>query len=86
MLFNHFYVQVSYPDFDAGASGSTQPVAVRAEAEGIDDITTVQGVQVLALIQVPQHSLAILLEKKNTNLDHKYFYVKSLTIYVTPQK
>lgn len=50
----------SYPDLDAGASGSTQPVTVGAEAKGVNDITAVQGVEVFSLIQVPQHGLAIL--------------------------
>lgn len=50
----------SYPDLDAGSSGGTQPVTVGAEAEGIDGVTTVQGVEVLAFIQVPQHGLTIL--------------------------
>lgn len=49
-----------YPDLDAGPSGSTQPVTVGAEAEGINGVTAVQGVKVLALIQVPQHGLTIL--------------------------
>lgn len=52
-----------YPDLDAGTSGSTQPVTVGAEAEGINGVTTVQGVKVLALIQVPQHGLTILQRK-----------------------
>lgn len=54
-----FYL-FTYPDLDTGAGGGTQPVAVGAEAEGVDGVTTVQGVEVLALIQVPQHGLAVL--------------------------
>lgn len=54
----------SYPDLDTGASGGTQPVTVGAEAESIDGVTTVQGVKVLALIQVPQHGLPVLHEKR----------------------
>lgn len=56
--------EVFYPDLDTGASGGTQPVAVGAEAKSIDGVTTVQGVEVLALIQVPKHGLAILKERK----------------------
>lgn len=63
---NHKMLRLnSYPDLDAGASGSTEPVTVGAEAQGIDGVPTVQGVEVLALIQVPQHGLAIL-DKENT--------------------
>lgn len=50
----------TYPDLDAGASSSAEPVAVGTEAEGVDVVTAVQGVQVLAFIQVPQHRLAVL--------------------------
>lgn len=31
----------TYPDLDAGASGSAEPVAVGAEAQGIDDVPTI---------------------------------------------
>lgn len=51
---------LAYPDLDAWSSGSAQPVAVGAEAEGIDDVTPIQSVEVFAFIQVPQHGLAIL--------------------------
>lgn len=60
--------EVFYPNLDTGASGGTQPVTVGAEAESIDGVTTVQGVEVFALIQVPQHGLSILDEKKKTHL------------------
>lgn len=50
----------THPDLDARSSGGTQPVAVGAEAKGVDGVTTVQGVKVLALVQVPQHGLPIL--------------------------
>jgi len=53
------------PDFDAGAGSSAQPVAVGAEAESIDGITTtVQGVQVLAFIEVPEHGLSVLTTRR----------------------
>lgn len=53
-------VKIFYPNLDARASGSTQPIAVGAEAEGVDGVTALQGVQVFALIQIPQHGLTIL--------------------------
>jgi len=50
-----------YPDFDTRSSSSTQPVTVGAEAKGVDCITaTIKGVQVLALIEVPEHGLSVL--------------------------
>lgn len=65
VVFKHqdMIVMAAYPDLDAGASGSTQPVAVGAEAEGIDGVTAVQGVKVLAFVQVPQHGLTVLQRK-----------------------
>lgn len=48
------------PDLDGGLGGSAQPVAVGGEAQGVDDVTSVQGVQALALRQVPQHGNTIL--------------------------
>merc|ERR1712105_520816 len=38
------------PDLYGGASGGTQPVPVGAEGEGIDGISMIQGVEVLAII------------------------------------
>lgn len=54
----------AHPDLDAGPGGSAEPVAVGAEAQGVDDVTAVQRVQVLALVQVPQHGLAVLGEER----------------------
>lgn len=50
--FTHVY-SLQVPDLDAGARGSTEPVAVGAEAQGIDDIPTVKRIKVLAFIEVP---------------------------------
>lgn len=62
-----FYSRKSHPDFDARSGGSTQPVSVRAEAQGIDNATSVQGVQVLAFVKIPQHSIAILETYRTTS-------------------
>ena len=35
-------------------------IPVGAEGEGVDSISMVQGVEVLAIIEVPQHGLGIL--------------------------
>lgn len=48
------------PDLDGALSGSAQPVAVGAEEEAVDDITGLKGVEVLGLVQVPEHDSAVL--------------------------
>lgn len=48
------------PDLDGWSVGDAQPVAVWREAQGIDDVVVVQGVQVLAIIQIPQQGFAVL--------------------------
>jgi len=55
LINNRLGLQV--PDLDAGRGGSAQPVAVGREDQGVDDIVTLalQGVQVLALVEVPEH-------------------------------
>ena len=47
-------------DDDATGSGGAEPVAVGREDEGVDLITSVQGVQVLRLVQIPEHGSSIL--------------------------
>merc|ERR1719378_1157648 len=48
------------PDLNDGPGGGAQPVAVGREAQGVDDVIVVQGVQVLAIIQIPEHGLGVL--------------------------
>jgi len=48
------------PDLDLLIGGSTQPVTVGGEAEGVDDFPGVEGVEALALVQVPEHGGSIL--------------------------
>jgi len=43
------------PDLDSSGGSSAQPVAVRRKDEGIDDVASFQGVEVLVLVQVPEH-------------------------------
>lgn len=50
----------AYPDLDGWAVGDAQPITVWREAQGVDDFVVVQGVQVLAVIQVPQEGLGVL--------------------------
>ena len=47
-------------DFDAGGGGSAEPVAVGREDESVDDVTSLEGVEVLALVEVPEHGDAVL--------------------------
>ncbi len=48
------------PDLDGGAGGNAEPVLVWREAERVDDVVVVKGVQVLALGQIPEHGLKVL--------------------------
>ena len=47
-------------DLDRRGGGGAEPVAVRREDEGVDDVTGLKGVEVLALVQVPKHGDAVL--------------------------
>lgn len=47
-------------DDDAAGGGGAKPVSVGGENEGVDLITSVQGVEVLRLVQVPQHGGSVL--------------------------
>ena len=47
-------------DLDASGSGRAEPVAVRGEDEGVDNVAGLEGVQVLALVEVPEHGDAVL--------------------------
>jgi len=48
------------PDLDSIVSGSAQPVSVGAEDEGVDDVSSVEGVEVLALVEIPQAGCSVL--------------------------
>ena len=47
-------------DDDAGGGGSAQPVAVGREDKGVDLVTGGERVQVLGLVQVPEHGGTVL--------------------------
>jgi hypothetical protein len=47
-------------DLHARRRGRAEPVAVRREDEGVDDVASLERVQVLALVEVPQHRDAVL--------------------------
>lgn len=48
------------PDDDGRSSSSAEPVADRGEDEGVDDLTSLKRVEVLASIDVPEHGGTIL--------------------------
>merc|ERR1712223_402563 len=58
-LFNHV-LAFKIPDLDRWAGGGAQPVTVGREAQSVDGVGVVQGVQVFAIIEVPQHGFGIL--------------------------
>ena len=48
------------PDLDAIIGGGTQPVTVGGKDEGVDDLTGLERVETLSLVEVPQHGGAVL--------------------------
>jgi len=58
LIDNDLVLQV--PNLDRVAGGSAEPVAVWREAQRIDDVTALERVQVLVVVQVPQHGVAVL--------------------------
>jgi hypothetical protein len=48
------------PDLDLLISCCTQPVTVGREAEGVNDLTSIEGVETLSFVQVPEHGSSIL--------------------------
>lgn len=47
-------------DLDASRGGSAQPVSVGREDEGVDGVTSLEGVEVLAVRQLPEHGDTVL--------------------------
>ena len=47
-------------DLDAGCGRCAKPVAVGGEDEGVDDVAGLERVEVLALVEVPEHGDAVL--------------------------
>ena len=47
-------------DGDAGAGGSAEPVTVGGEDKGVDFVTGVEGVEVLGLVEIPEHGGTVL--------------------------
>ena len=56
----HQVLALQVPDLDAGPGGGAQPVPVGREGEAVDGVAAVQGVQVLPVIQIPEHGAGVL--------------------------
>eukprot|EP00730_Choanoeca_flexa_P013153 TRINITY_DN5016_c0_g1_i2.p1 TRINITY_DN5016_c0_g1~~TRINITY_DN5016_c0_g1_i2.p1 ORF type:complete len:288 (-),score=31.76 TRINITY_DN5016_c0_g1_i2:398-1261(-) len=56
----HNDLGLEVPNLDGGASRRAQPVAVGAEGQRLNGLRGIQGVQVLALVEVPEHGLTVL--------------------------
>lgn len=51
---------VQVPDLDGRAGSSAEPIAVGAKDEGVDDVTGLEGIEVLGGMEVPEHDGGIL--------------------------
>jgi len=57
--FSNQSLALKIPDSDSRVGGSAQPVASWGEGERVDDVSTFEGVQVLALIEIPQSDATV---------------------------
>jgi hypothetical protein len=48
------------PDLDARSGGSAEPVTVRREHKGVDNVTSLERVQVLRVVKIPEHDNTVL--------------------------
>jgi hypothetical protein len=53
-------LRLEVEDLDRRGGGGAEPVPVGGEDEGVDDVSGLEGVEVLALVQVPEHGDAVL--------------------------
>lgn len=58
-FFDHL-LACQIPNLDWWSISDAQPVTVWREAQSVDDVVVIQSVQMLAVIQIPQQSFAIL--------------------------
>jgi len=58
--FSNQRLGLEIPDLDGSLSGSAQPVSGRRESEGIDHITSIEGVQLLSVVKIPESSGTVL--------------------------
>jgi hypothetical protein len=47
-------------DLDRAGGGGAEPVAVGGEDKGVDNVTSLERVEVLAVVEVPKHGDAVL--------------------------
>lgn len=47
-------------NLDAAGGGSAEPVTVGGEDKGVDNVTGLEGVEVLALVEIPKHGDTVL--------------------------
>ena len=55
-----YVLALKVEDLDARRGGGAEPVAVGGEDEGVDDVAGLERVEVLALVEVPEHGDAVL--------------------------
>lgn len=60
----HLALLLQVKDDDAGGGRGAEPVAVWREDQGVDLVTSGERVQVLGLVQVPQHGGAVLATRR----------------------
>jgi len=48
------------PNLDARVGGSAQPIAVWREGKSVDDISSLKGVEVFGVVQIPEHNNTVL--------------------------
>lgn len=80
-----YVLALQVEDFDALRRSGTQPVTVGREDKGIDNVTCLQRVQVLALVKIPQHRdsvLATWCSKRTIGWDRHSVNIAGVTIVV----
>jgi len=58
LINNGFALEIKY--LDAAGGRGAKPVSVGGEDEGVDGVTSLERVQVLAIVEIPQHRDAVL--------------------------
>jgi len=56
----HDDLSFQIPDFDGGAGGGAEPISVGREGEGVDSVSAIERVKMFALVEIPEHCLAVL--------------------------
>lgn len=48
-------LRLEIEDFDAGSGSGAEPVSVGGEDESVDGVSSFEGVEMLSLVEIPQH-------------------------------